>query len=109
MFLNLPSADAATPIRNNSHYVGQVSLFSGFCVGGPGHCEPPHGEPRKFDHRHRHHKTPGNFRIDATGTVRALVAQGETDLHVNLVVLDLNGRPRSNALWMSAVSLVFLD
>ncbi|MGE3311386.1 MAG: tyrosinase family protein [Limisphaerales bacterium] len=109
VFLNLPDADNTTPIRNNPHYVGQFALFSGYCVGGPGHCEPPTGEPRKFDRRHRHHKTPGNFRIDATGTVRALRALGETDLHVHLVVLDLNGRPKSNALWMSAVSLVFLD
>jgi tyrosinase len=109
VFLNQPDASPQTSIANNDHYVGQLSLFSGYCVGGPGHCEPPPDERRKFDLRPRHRKTPANFRIDATETVRRLVAQGEKDLHITLVVLDLNGRPKDKALWMKAVSLVFVD
>lgn len=109
VFLNLPNADASTPTRNNPNYVGQISLFSGGCVGGPGHCDPPPQERRPWDHRPRHRKTPGNHRLDATEAVQRLTAQGETDLHVNLVVLDLDGKPKSNALFLDAVSLVFKD
>jgi tyrosinase len=108
-FLNTPDANVNTPTKGNDHYVGQASLFSGFCVGGPGHCEPPKGDPRKFDKRDRHHKTPGNIRFDATDAVSRLVANGATDLRVNLVVFGLDGKPRSDVLCMSAVSLVFLD
>jgi tyrosinase len=109
VFLNVPDADASTPTRNNPNYVGQISLFSGGCVGGPGHCDPPPQERRPWDHRPRHHKTPGNHRLDATEAVQRLTAEGETDLHVNLVVLDLDGKPKSNALFLDAVSLVFKD
>jgi tyrosinase len=108
-FLNQPDASVETPTRGNDHYVGQVALFSGVCVGGPGHCEPPAGPPRKFDRRPRHHKTPANLRFDATDAVRRLVAAGQTDLRVNLVALDLDGKPKDRTLWMDGVSLVFLD
>jgi tyrosinase len=109
VFLNLPNADASTPVRNNPNYVGQINLFSGGCVGGPGHCDPPPQQQRKWDHRPRPHKTPSDHRLDATATVQRLAAQGETDLHINLVVLDLDGKPKSNALFLDAVSLVFKD
>jgi tyrosinase len=109
-FLNQPDANVDTPISNNDSYVGQMSLFSGSCIGGPGHCEPPVGPRRKFDRRHRHKKTPGNIHFDATDAVRCLVAKGATDLQVHLVVFDLEGKPpQTDALTMGAVSLVFLD
>ena len=108
-FLNQPEANLQTPVRDNERFVGQVSLFSGYCVGGPGHCEPPPDDRRKYDLRHRHRKTPANFRIDATDAVRRLAAKGETEFRVTLVVMDLHGREKKNGLWMHAVSLVFVD
>jgi tyrosinase len=86
-----------------------VATFSGDCIGGPGHCNVPPETRRKYDLRPRHRKTPSNFRINATDTVRKLTAQGATDFRVNLVVLDIDGKPKPNALWMDGVSLNFKD
>ena len=108
-FLNLPDANARTPVKDNPNFVGQFAMFSGGCVGGPGHCEPPEEPCRKFDRRQRHHKTPGNIRFDATAAVRRLRGLGATDFRVQLVVLGLDGEPMSNALWIDGVSLTFLD
>jgi tyrosinase len=109
VFLNSPQADVNTPTRGNDHYVGQVSTFSGFCVGGPGHCDPPKEHRRKFDLRGRPHKTPGNFHLDATETVQKLSAQGETAFQVNLVVMNTDATPATDALLLNAVSLVFKE
>jgi tyrosinase len=109
VFLNEPDANAETPMRGNDHFVAQVATFSGECIGGPGHCDVPPESRRKYDLRPRHRKTPGNFRIDATEAVRKLSEQGETDFQINLVVLDVDGTPKPNALWMDAVSLNFKD
>jgi tyrosinase len=108
-FLNQPDANDKTPVKDNPNYVGQFAMFSGGCVGGPGHCDPPEEPPRKFDRRHRHHKTPGNIRFDATAAVQRLRGLGATDFHVQLVVLGLDGAPLNNALWIDGVSLTFLD
>lgn len=109
VFLNAPNADVNTPTKGNAHFVGQVQLFSGGCIGGPGHCDPPPDTKRKFDLRPRHRKTPFNIHLDATDTVSTLRTQGATDLHVNLVVMDVTGQPLNNALWLDAVSLNFFD
>jgi tyrosinase len=109
VFLNEPDASADTPMRGNDNFVAQVATFSGDCIGGPGHCEVPSEERRKYDIRPRPHKTPGNFRLDATETIRKLTEQGATDFQVNLVVLGLDGKPKPNALWMDGVSLAFKD
>jgi tyrosinase len=94
-------------VRDNPRYVGQVNTFTGFCVGGPGHCDPPPKTRRKFDLRHRHHKTPGNFRLNATEAVKKLAAEGETAFEINLVVLNTDGTLATDALILDAVSLVF--
>ncbi|HXI61061.1 MAG TPA: hypothetical protein VNF70_00065, partial [Pyrinomonadaceae bacterium] len=109
VFLNEPEASADTPIRDNDHFVAQLATFSGECIGGPGHCDVPAEKKRKYDQRPRHRKTPGNFRIDATEAIRKLTEQGATDFQVNLVVLDIDGTPKPNALWMAGVSLNFKD
>lgn len=109
VFLNQPDADASTPTRNNEHFVAQLATFTGECIGGPGHCDVPPESRRKYDLRPRHRKTPGNFRIDATEAVRRLSERGVTDFQVNLVVLDIDGTPKPNALWMHGVSLNFKD
>jgi tyrosinase len=109
VFLNQPDADVHTPTRGNDHYVSMVHMFTGSCVGGPGHCDVPAEARRKFDLRPRHHKTPANFRIDVTESVKKLMAKGETDFRVNLVVLNLDGSPARDALVLDAVSLNFID
>jgi len=109
VFLNEPDAGPDTATRGNDHFVTQVATFSGDCIGGPGHCDVPPESRRKYDIRPRHHKTPGNFRIDVTESIRKLTQQGDTDFQVNLVVLGLDGKPKPNALWMDAVSLNFKD
>jgi tyrosinase len=109
VFLNSPEANASTPIRDNDHFVGQVNTFMGFCIGGPGHCDLPKETRSKFDQRPRAHKTPGNFRLDATDAVTKLRAQGDTDFQVNLVVLNTDGTLATDALKLDAVSLNFID
>ncbi len=109
-FLNQPDANASAPIKDNPNYVGAQSMFTGLCIGGPGHCDPPPNAPRrKFDHRSRPHKTPANFRFDCTGTVARLRQQGDTDFQVSLVVLNIDGTPATDALHIDGVSLNFYD
>jgi len=109
VFVNEDDATADTPTRGNDHFVAQVATFSGQCMGGPGHCDPPPERRRKFDTRPRHRKTPGNFRIDATETIRKLAAKGDRDFHIHLVVLGIDGQPKANTLRLDAVSLIFKD
>jgi len=40
-FLNTPDAGLATQTQGNPNFVGQVNMFTGSCVGGPGHCDVP--------------------------------------------------------------------
>jgi tyrosinase len=109
-FLNQPDANATTSIENNPHYVGMQSMFTGLCIGGPGHCDPPPVTPRrKFDHRPRSHKTPANFRFDCTAAVARLRQQGDTGFQVSLVVLNIDGTPATDALRLDGVSLNFID
>jgi tyrosinase len=110
VFLNQPDANASTPTKDNPHYVGMQSMFTGLCIGGPGHCAPPPTAPRrKFDLRHRAHKTPANFRFDCTDTIARLRTLGETDFQVTLVVLNIDGTPAADALHLDGVSLSFFD
>jgi tyrosinase len=108
-FLNTPDANVNTPTRGNDSYAGQVNMFTGMCIGGPGHCAVPELRTRRFDLRKEHHKLPSNFRIDATAAVAKLAAAGTTDFHVNLVVLDTDGTPATDALFANGVSLNFID
>jgi tyrosinase len=107
-FLNAPEADATTP-TSDQRYVGQVNILTGLCIGGPGHCAVPQRPSNRFDKRPRHHKTPSNLRFDATETVRRLSANGATDFHVNLVVLNTDGTLAQDALYIDGVSLNFFD
>jgi tyrosinase len=108
VFLNQSDATIDTPTRGNPHFVGQVSTFTGECVGGPGHCDAPVRRFDRFDLRPRPHKTPSSFRLDATATVKAL-ALDDPSLQVNLLVLNHDGTPASDELRMDAVSLSFFD
>ncbi len=110
IFLNQADADVKTKTAGNPNYIGMLNMFTGLCIGGPGHCDTPAAtQPRKFDHRHRPHKTPAEFRVDATTTVARLKALGATDFHVTLVVLNLDGSAATDALHLDGVSLSFFD
>ena len=53
VFLNLPDANANTPIED-PHYAGYLAIFGhGDCYGGPGHCDVPPPRRRKYDLRPR--------------------------------------------------------
>lgn len=110
VFINEPDANDKTATLGNDHYLGTVNTFTGLCIGGPGHCDPPPPhERRHFDKRARSHKTPGNFVLDATGTIKKLAAAGDSQFNVNLVVLNTDGTPANDALHFDAVTLNFLD
>jgi tyrosinase len=110
IFINQPDANIDTPTRDNPHYAGMQSMFTGLCIGGPGHCAPPPTAPRrKFDRRHRSHKTPANFRYDVTDVIDGLRKLGDTDFQVVLVVLNLDGSAATDSLHLDGVSLNFFD
>jgi tyrosinase len=108
-FLNTQDAGLATPTKGNDHYVGQANVFTGLCIGGPGHCDVPVPSRNRFDLRPPHHKTASSIRFDASSTVRKLAEAGTTNFQVNLVVLNLDGTLATDALRLDAVSLNFMD
>ncbi|NJL27353.1 MAG: tyrosinase family protein [Thermoanaerobaculia bacterium] len=109
-FLNQDDADIKTATRGNPNFVGQFHTVAGPCAGGPGHCEPPDLASRsRFDQRPRHRKTPSKVHLDATECVARLLAQGATDFHVHLVVLDFTGAASDEVLALDAVTLNFFD
>lgn len=109
VFLNAPDATVETLVDNNPHYVGQVTTFHGSCYGGPGHCDKPLPKTRRFDQRPLNHHEPRNFRIDATDAVQRMLALGENDISVHLVVMGLDGKPIDDAVFIDGISLNFMD
>ncbi|MBV8829070.1 MAG: tyrosinase family protein [Acidobacteriaceae bacterium] len=109
VFLNLPFANAKTPL-NDEHYGGYLAIFGhGECYGGPGHCDLPPSRPRPFDLRGRHHNTPRNHRINVTACARRLLEQGAKSLTITLVVIGANYAEDRELLRLEGVSLNFLD
>jgi tyrosinase len=108
-FLNDPGANASTPIRGNPHYAGYISIFGhGACYGGPGHCDIPPAQPRRFDQRPRSHNTPRNHRIDVTAAARPLL-DGGGPLQITLVVIGGDYQEETELLKLEGVSISFLD
>jgi tyrosinase len=109
VFLNLPDANADTPI-DHEKYAGYLAVFGhGECIGGPGHCELPPSRPRKYDLRPRSHNTPRNHRINVTRTAQRLLENGATSLQVTLVVIGADYCEENELLRLEGVSLNFLD
>ncbi|MEM8961287.1 MAG: tyrosinase family protein [Acidobacteriota bacterium] len=109
VFLDLPGADASTPI-SHPNYAGYLAIFGhGACYGGPGHCDLPPRNPRPYDHRPRSHNTPRNHRIDVTECARRLLDEGTRELRITLVVIGADYREDSELLRLDGVSLSFLD
>jgi tyrosinase len=109
VFLNLPDADAATPL-DDVHYAGYLAVFGhGACYGGPGHCDPAPLRRRDFDLRPRSHNTPRNHRINVTEAARRLFAAGATTLQITLVVIGVDYQEDPELLRLEGVSLNFLD
>jgi len=109
VFLNLPDANAETPI-DHDNYAGYLAVFGhGECIGGPGHCELPPSRPRKYDLRPRSHNTPRNHRINVTRAAQRLLENGATSLQVTLVVIGADYCEDNELLRLEGVSLNFLD
>jgi tyrosinase len=109
VFLNVPDADAATPL-NHEGYAGYAAVFGhGECYGGPGHCELPPDSARKYDLRPRSMNTPRNHRIDVSKAARRLLVAGATELTVTLVVIGAGEEEDRELLRLDGVSLNFLD
>lgn len=109
VFLNLPDANASTPI-DHDHYAGYLAVFGhGSCIGGPGHCELPPSRPRDYDIRPRSHNTPRNHRVNVTKTAKRLLDGGATSLQITLVVIGADYREDNELLRLDGVSLDFLD
>jgi tyrosinase len=107
VFLNVPDANASTPL-DHPGYAGYLAVFGhGPCIGGPGHCGVP--EPRAFDRRPRSHNTPRNHRVVVTETARRLLEGGDGTLTVTLVVIGADYCEDPELLRLEGVSLNFLD
>ncbi len=109
VFLNQPRASAATSIRD-PHYAGYLAIFGhGPCYGGPGHCDVPPLQARKYDLRPRSHNTPRNHRINITDCTRKLLEKGAETLRITLVVIGVDYQEDPDLLRLEGVSLNFLD
>jgi len=108
VFLNQPDANINTPVVDNDHFAGYVSLFGhGDCIGGPGHCDPPPLNRRLFDQRPVHHNTPRDFKIDVTAAVQKLAAKGQKDFKITLVVMTPDRNGAGKHLQLEGLSLKF--
>lgn len=109
VFLNLPDANASTPI-DHKNYAGYLGIFGhGACIGGPGHCELPPARARDYDRRPRSHNTPRNHRVNVTKTAKRLLDAGAESLQITLVVIGADYREDNQLLRVDGVSLDFLD
>jgi tyrosinase len=107
VFLNLPDANAQTPV-DHPNYAGYLAVFGhGDCVGGPGHCGVP--ERRPYDLRPRSHNTPRNHRVNVTRTAKRLVEEGADALRITLVTIGPDYCEDNDVLRLEGVSLNFLD
>jgi tyrosinase len=107
VFLNLPDANANTPL-DDEHYAGYLAIFGhGSCYGGPGHCEVP--PSRKYDLRSRSHNTPRNHRVNVSKCAKALFAKRAKTLQITLVVIGADYEEDKELLRLEGVSLNFLD
>jgi tyrosinase len=108
VFLNLPDANASTPL-DDPHYAGYLAIFGhGPCYGGPGHCDLPPARPRPGDLRPRNHNTPRNHRVNVTKTAQKLL-ESATSLQITLVAIGADYCEDSELLRVDGVSLDFLD
>jgi tyrosinase len=107
VFLNLPDANADTPVDHPS-YAGYLAVFGhGECIGGPGHCATP--DRRPYDLRPRSHNTPRNHRVNVTAAARRLLEGGASTLQVTLVTVGVDYCEDDELLRLEGVSLNFLD
>lgn len=107
VFLNVPDANADTPL-DHPGYAGYLAVFGhGECIGGPGHCAVP--ERRPYDLRPRSHNTPRNHRVNVTAAARRLLEGGADSLRITLVTVGANYCEDNELLRLEGVSLNFLD
>lgn len=108
-FLNAPGADATTPVKDNPHFAGYISIFGhGACYGGPGHCDIPPAQSRAWDLRSRSHNALRTHRIDVTAAARRQLDLGDA-LQITLVVIGGDYREETDVLKLQGVSISLLD
>ncbi len=107
VFLNLPDANANTPM-DHAGYAGYLAIFGhGDCIGGPGHCAVP--VRGRYDLRPRSHNTPRNHRVDVTKAARRLFDAGATEISITLVVVGADYEEERELFRLDGVSLNFFD
>ena len=110
VFLDDHTAGHETPIKNNPRYAGTLWLFGhGECIGDLGHCDWP--LPRRdFDQRPPHHLTPYDLTMNVSDSLKAIVREAGSPLHVSVVILDVKGQPAlAPDLRFEGLSLEILD
>jgi len=90
LFLNNPSADAATPRTPEAGYAGRFTVFGhGGCYGDPGHCDMPSASDDPTDLRPAHPLTPLDTYVTITDPLQRLLADGGALETVTLVPLSM--------------------
>ena len=110
VFFNDDAASEETPVKNNPSYAGTLWIFGhGECIGDLGHCDRP--LPRRdFDQRPPHHLTPYDLTMNVSDSLRAIVREAGSPLHVSVVILDVKGQPApAPDLRFEGLSLEILD
>ena len=107
VFLNLPDANASTPI-DDEHYAGYLAIFGhGDCYRRAGPLRPAAQPAAAVRPAAAHHNTPRNHRVNVTKTAKRLLDAGATSLQITLVVIGADYREDNELLRLDGVSLTF--
>jgi hypothetical protein len=85
VFFGNPNANQDTPEDAEHGFAGRFAVFGkGGCYGDEGHCIP-RGPQHRFDRRPPHPALPTMKVVRVTDRVRALIAQGQSEVVVTVV------------------------
>ncbi len=111
LFLNNPTATAATPRTAEHGYAGRFTIFGhGGCYGDERHCEVPAPSADPTDLRLPHPLTPLDTYVTVTDALRRILADGGTLQTVTLVPISItpsraDRKPAPELLHFADVSL----
>ncbi|HSV66047.1 MAG TPA: hypothetical protein VLJ59_09120 [Mycobacteriales bacterium] len=111
LFLNNPTATAATPRTEEHGYAGRFTIFGhGGCYGDMGHCDVPAPSNDPTDLRPPHPLTPLDTYVTITEALRRVRADGGTLQTVTLVPVSItpsraDRKPAPELLRFADVSL----
>ena len=107
VFVNQPDANENTPVIDNSHYAGHITIFGhGDCIGGPGHCDMPKPQSR-FDIRTTRHNRPTNHRMDITEAVKRMKDKGHDNIEIKVVAVNAGHGSVDDMLRLKGLSVNF--